>query len=55
VKLSELQAADLERFQKAYDAARPTHPERVAEDELQLGFEQVLASLGPSPAPNDLR
>jgi transposase len=53
--LSELQAADLERFQKAYDAARPNHPERVAEDELQLGFEQVLASLGPSPAANDVR
>lgn len=54
VNLAELQRADLERFKQAYEAARPNHPERVPEEQLQLGFEQVLAMLGPSPAVNDV-
>jgi hypothetical protein len=54
VKLSELQQADLERYKQAYEAARPNHPERVATDQLQLAFEQVLATLGPSQAVNDV-
>jgi len=54
VKLSELQRADLERFKQVYESARPNHPERVPAEQLQLGFAEVLAMLGPSPAVNDI-
>jgi hypothetical protein len=35
VKLSELMAADLERYKKVVESSRPNHPERVPEDQLQ--------------------
>jgi transposase len=52
-KLAELQRADLERYQRAYEAARPNHPERVPVEQLQLAFEQVVAMLGSTPV-NDV-
>lgn len=55
MKLCELQQADLERFREAYEAVRPNHPERVAPEQLQLAFEQMLAMLGPSQADNDVQ
>jgi transposase len=53
MKLAELQRADLQRYQQAYEAVRPNHPERVPADQLQLAFEQVLATLGSTPV-NDV-
>lgn len=52
-KLSELQKADLDRFKKAYEAARPNHPERAPSEELQLAFERVLEMLDAEPPAND--
>src|SRR5262249_2628299 len=49
LKLVQVQRADLERFKKAYEAARPNHPERVAREQLQLAFERILLALaGPA-------
>jgi transposase len=53
LKLVELQRADLDRFKKAYEAARPNHPERAPRDQLQLAFERVLETLGVELAAND--
>lgn len=50
MKLVELQRADLDRYREANEKAQPNRPERVAEDQLQLAFERVLASLGDTPA-----
>ena len=55
MKLCELQQADLERYRQAYEAVRPNHPERVAPEQLQLAFEQMLAMLGPPRADNDVQ
>jgi transposase len=52
-KLAELQAADLERYRKAYESVRPNCPERVPAPQLQLAFERVLESFGQRPADND--
>jgi transposase len=49
-KLIELQRADLERYRQAYEQAQPNRPERVPEEQLQLAFERVLASLSDAPA-----
>lgn len=54
IKLTELQQADIERYQKAYEAVRPNHPERVPAEQLQLAFEQVLAMLAPTAPANDV-
>jgi transposase len=54
VKLCELQACDLERYQKAFEARSFNHPERVARDVLQLAFSWVLDKLADTPAANDV-
>ena len=41
-KLTELQAADLDRYKKAAEAFAPNHPERVPPNQLQLAFERIL-------------
>lgn len=53
LKLSELQQADIDRYRQAYESIRPNHPERVPVEQLQLGFDQVLAMLGPTAPAND--
>jgi transposase len=53
IKLTDLQQADLDRYKKAYEAARPNHPERAPREQLQLAFERVLEALGASPSAND--
>jgi transposase len=52
-KLCELQQADLDRYQKAYEASRPNHPERAPSDQLQLAFARVMENLGEQDAAND--
>ncbi len=52
LKHDELQTADLERYRNLYERNRPNCPERVAQDELQLVFEEVLSTYG-APAAND--
>jgi len=52
-KVCELQKADLDRYRKAFDAARPNHPERAPRDQLQLAFERVLEMLDAEPPAND--
>jgi transposase len=54
LKLCQLQKADLDRYDKAYQA-RPNHPERAPSDLLQLAFERVLETLGVKPAANDAK
>jgi transposase len=53
LKHDELQTADLERYRDLYERNRPNCPERVAADELQLAFEEVLATYDDAPAAND--
>ena len=52
-KLCELQQADLDRYQKVYEASRPNHPERAPSDQLQEAFARVMKSLGEQDAAND--
>lgn len=47
--LCELQAADLDRYRKAYEDSRPNQRERVAVDQLQLALERVLADARERP------
>jgi len=44
-KLVELQEADLERHHAEAEANTPNQPERVPKDQMQLAFEEVLASI----------
>ena len=54
-KLCTLQAADLERFRVACQRLKPNEPEHAPREQLQLVFEQVLASLAKpaNDAPDD--
>jgi len=51
LKLVELQKADLDRYKKAIQDARPNQPERASKDQLQLGWIRILAF--ESEAAND--
>jgi multidrug resistance efflux pump len=49
-KLAELQAADLERYRKVVQGqAQPNRPERVPDNQVQLGLERILASITDGP------
>ena len=52
--LVELQRADIDRYKAAYARIQPNTPERVPKDQLQLAFEQVLASMSDHPAAQTL-
>jgi transposase len=54
MSLAELQRADLDRYRKLYEGVRPNTPERVPKEQLQLAFEQVLASMSEHPAAQQL-
>lgn len=54
LRLIELQRADIERYKAAYERIRPNTPERVPHNQLQLAFEQVLASMSEVPAAQQL-
>lgn len=50
IKLSELQAADLERYRKVVqENAQPNRPERVPEDQIQFAWERILAAVSDAP------
>jgi hypothetical protein len=46
LKLIELQKADIDRYEKAIADSRPNCPERVPEEQLQLGMARVLFTHG---------
>lgn len=47
-KLVELQEADLKRYRAEAESNTPNQPERVPKNQLQLAFEEVLASIQDS-------
>ena len=54
-KLSELQAADLDRYKKAMASQEERHqPERVSKTQLQLALERVLAAVTDKPTKDAL-
>ena len=54
LKEAELQRADLLRYEKAYESARPNHPERVPREQLQLAIDEMVAMLADdTPPAND--
>lgn len=50
LKLIELQKADLDRYEKAIQDARPHCPERTSDEQLQLGWVRILQALAEEPS-----